>query len=472
MIIEFDNILARADMERDKNAYEDVRRLTKVMAPGARYMKSYYEYKKSKGKKGWNGLVNILSPKGIFPTGLLPMVLNNLWEQAKIVPTLVDKRQNPGFNPEDITVKLRGYQETTLKKSLYNSFNNLWWPRGIIQLATGGGKTEVAIAIYQTNMVPSLFLVHSRTLGYQTVERFEHYLNQPIGIYFDGNKNLVDNGINVASIQTVLRNENTGECDFLLRNTRQVFFDECHLMAAKVAAGNQFIKISDRMENAFFRWGLTATPFKRDQYSNQLLAGSTGDVLHSETSKDLIDAGYLVPADIEIVEAPKVHKCPAKWPACYDSGIVLNRGRTMLTIDKIEELPKPCFVLCKQIAHATILEHEANRRGIKCAMLQGIDDQNERQRIINEVKKGNLEAVICTTIFDEGFDFPALKSIILAGGGKSEVKAIQRIGRGLRKASGKSKIVVVDFNDTTSRILRKHSEERHRIWKEQGFNFL
>ena len=57
----------------------------------------------------------------------------------------------------------------------------------------------------------------------------------------------------------------------------------------------------------------------------------------------------------------------------------------------------------------------------------------------------------------------------MAGGGKSTVAQLQRIGRGLRIATSKYEILVIDFNDTSGAIMKRHSAARRKVWKDEGF---
>jgi superfamily II DNA or RNA helicase len=86
------------------------------------------------------------------------------------------------------------------------------------------------------------------------------------------------------------------------------------------------------------------------------------------------------------------------------------------------------------------------------------------------LQAGKEKAIITTTIYDDGVDLPDLRTLILAGGGKSTVANLQRIGRGLRKAAGKHEVLVIDFNDKTGAILKRHSTARKKVWKDEGFN--
>jgi superfamily II DNA or RNA helicase len=472
MKIEFDNVTSKVTVENkaDKEAFDAIKTSMGVMAPGAEYTKAFRLYKKTKGKHGWNGKVNVLTAAGNFPTGLLPEVMGRLWGTYKLLPTLIDNRPTlkpirVGNSPQPL--EMRPYQEEALQACATSRFQSLPWYRGIIEVATGGGKTEIAIELFRRNPRPTIFLVHRKTLARQTAERFERYFKTPVGRMFDGVFQPDFQGITVATIQTICTHIERSETQHILEGAEQVFYDEAHLIAAKMETGNQFIKVSNSLKKAHFRWGLTATPFLRDTYSNLLLEGVCGSVLYAETSKDLIDKGYLTPARIFVDKAIYVPKCPKPWPECYDTGIVLNKGRNEQIRDWFMSVPKPCFVLTMQVAHAKILLRQMN--GMSVAYLDGKSTNEERYQVMKDLASGALEGVICTTIFDEGVDVPELQSVILAGGGKSTIKTIQRVGRALRLSDKKTEATIVDFMDTSCHHLKKHSEARIKTYEKRGF---
>jgi superfamily II DNA or RNA helicase len=73
------------------------------------------------------------------------------------------------------------------------------------------------------------------------------------------------------------------------------------------------------------------------------------------------------------------------------------------------------------------------------------------------------------TIFDEGIDVKPLNSLILAGGGKSQTRALQRVGRVIRNytypdGTKKEDAFVYDFHDH-QRYLTQHSLARRKIYR-------
>ena len=80
------------------------------------------------------------------------------------------------------------------------------------------------------------------------------------------------------------------------------------------------------------------------------------------------------------------------------------------------------------------------------------------------MKEGKHRCVIASSIFDEGVDVRPLSALILAGAGKSQTRALQRIGRVIRAYEGKKDAIVIDFFDD-SKYLRKHSQARRKIYR-------
>ena len=60
--------------------------------------------------------------------------------------------------------------------------------------------------------------------------------------------------------------------------------------------------------------------------------------------------------------------------------------------------------------------------------------------------------------------------IIFASGGKSFVRTIQSIGRGLRLHDNKDKLVIIDIVDNLKYGIR-HAEKRQEIYKQEKINY-
>ena len=481
MLIEFDNTLALVKPENtaEADAFSAVRKDGRVMAPSAKYMYHHKLWLRTKGKKGWDGKTSIISKahkvngSSHFPTGMLPTVYQALLQRR--IPArdirFNDLRAHPTTSrSRKHNLTLRGYQQDAFDIAIGNQFNGMAWPMGVFKIATGGGKTELACALYQGLKVTTVFVVHRKHLIKQTRDRFKFY-GVPTGQIGNGVFAPDEEGITVATIQTIhniLKGGDPGKIATFIR-AEQVFFDEAHLCAASLDKGNQFIMLSRQFRHAFHRWGLTASPFLKDQYSNQLLMGATGDILYTISNDQLIKAGYLTKPKIIIIKCPPV-KGPQSYPEVYDSAIVLNRWRNLKIIDELLKASTPAIIMCNRISHANIIASIAKHKGIFLPVVQGSTSSADRAEVINNLQSGKTKHIIATTVFDEGMDLPELRTIILAGGGKSKVAMLQRIGRGLRIAKGKHAFKLIDFKDTSGRIMKSHSKQRKDTWVKEGFN--
>ena len=376
-----------------------------------------------------------------------------------------DLRQVPQIQYQASSVPLRDYQQAALRGAIRNHSAGTWWPRGILHIPTGGGKTEIAVAIVQTVPAATAFLVNQVSLIDQTVNRFKQYGFNP-GV-LAGQKIYAGHPM-IMMVQTVGRN--IEKYQHLLDTIQQVIVDEAHLvLSGNSADGSQGVKIMNAMPNAFFRWGLSATPLDRDEFSGLMLRSCVGEIVAHVPVGELIADGFLVTPKIHMIPFLHSKTLPDKWPDCYVAGIVMNPARNKLLIDAAVKAKPPILVLCIRVAHAQMLARSLTAAGLKTSLLSEESSADDRGFAIQELRAGRLDAIVATTIFDQGVDIPELRTLILAGGGKAKARAIQRLGRSLRPAAGKNEALIIDVFDRVHTILRRHSNQRAKAWQEQGF---
>jgi len=466
----------------------------KVDAPGAKFLWAYKSGQWDGKVALWNDYEDPITQQHtgvIIRTGLVPKLTTLLNKGGIPWKAGIDHRKLPiNYKLSTTNVPLRKYQFNAVRAAFRNRVEPFgWWPQGVLSLACGAGKTECAVAMYEMNPVSTIFLVHTKDLMIQAQERFEKY-GHMVGLVGDGNFE-PDQRLTVSTMQTIysiLQDEDTDRYKKLMswiNNTEQMFMDECHLLAANVEKGNQFVQIAD-MIPAKFRWGLTATPFMRSQYDNLLLESVTGSAIYRITTKDLVDLGYLTPPKVIIKKVPgkmvvtfdwkkaKSNKAKAAyWREVEEKGIKFNEPRTKLIIDEIVKGPFPVLILVKTREQAEfICKMYMNTTNLPLPFLSGKNSSSVRKIGIQSLRDGAVRALITTTIFDQGIDIPELRKVILGSGGKSEVKAVQRIGRSLRPAEDKTEAVIIDFDDKHHSMLEKHSKARISTYKEQEFKVI
>jgi len=127
------------------------------------------------------------------------------------------------------------------------------------------------------------------------------------------------------------------------------------------------------------------------------------------------------------------------------------------------------LVLFNSLKHGKIL-YELFQGNMSCALLDGSNDKDERDQVKNDLMNHKIDCVLASRIFDIGVDIPSLSGLVVGCGGKSTVKALQRVGRVIRKYKTKKHAVIVDFLDQTH-FLKEHSKIRCKIYKsEKGFD--
>lgn len=451
--------LVQPETDEEREIYNVIGEQFECFAPGYLYTRAYKLWKKSKGKIGWNGKVAMTAEDGV-PTGLVPRLLS-CFQAIDFHPTIDDRRAQHGpLQLQEVTVPLRDYQIEAKQAAVRNMLGNTWWPRGVIQLATGGGKTELAAGMIQELDVPTLFVVHRKDLLYQAQKRFRKYGMDP-GIVGEGKRDI--RPLTCATIQTIW-SMSKNESVRWLKEFEQVFFDEAHLIAADLKKGNQFVTVASWLENANMRWGLTATPFIKDEYSNLLLEAVTGQLLYEKRNIELIDEGWLSTPKVTMYRITDKLGVPKSWPDCYDEGVMLHKTRNAKIAELTQTMDPPVLVLVKNVAHGKTLE-----RMTGAPFVYGDTPTPKRIKLANDLVSGNIPCIIASTVWDEGIDLPQIRTLILAGGGKSLIKNLQRLGRGLRLCKGKKEVQVIDFFDQTASRLIDHSRKRKGLWLSEGF---
>lgn len=196
--------------------------------------------------------------------------------------------------------------------------------------------------------------------------------------------------------------------------------------------------------------GVTATPNRGDKLPLIHLF----DNYYQITSKFLIDSHYLVrPKFIDLSPvfdivygggkraAEKGHL--AKNCKDDDAGEIILNGLIDNFLENKEPgksiIFAPTHEFCKRIYNRLC---ELGRNPAYLA--SGIDDLTRRAELL-KFEKGNCEELINVDICTEGYDFPALRNLVDFDTNGTQGQWIQKVGRVLRTAPGKTSCTVIDF---------------------------
>jgi superfamily II DNA or RNA helicase len=411
------------------------------------------QYTDSYKSNKWDGRYRLFNQKNLkFPTGLLHRVTDildlNLY--SYIIKYLYPSITLHQYQWQLHNIDLRDYQLRAIETAFKEK-------RGILQMATGSGKTVLASGLIQRFGVATLFLVHTKDLLYQAYNVFSKVFQMKIGIIGDGNCEIAP--ITVATIQTlapkiadtdelfgdwnydieqeydeetieVIRSEKPTSIesfmvDNLIKTSKLIIIDESHHVPSRT-----FYKIIMKTPTPY-RFGLTATNFRDDGFEMKIESG-LGKTLVNISASELIEQGYLVKPHIKFIEVPpQSFPRNATYNTVYKGYIIDNsfRNDIIISIAKKEmENKRQIMILIKQIRHLNLL-HDLIPNSV---IMWGEMKVNERKQVLNDFRNKKFQILIATSLADEGLDLPILDCLILAGSGKSSTKALQRIGRVIR----------------------------------------
>jgi len=457
-----------------------------------------------KWKKDWDGNISAvcwnkqfchchIKKSGLhFQTGLLSKAANFL--RVNNVPfRRIDARsKTPKTDSYSMSeeFEFRDYQQDVINKVVGTKITQ-GIDRGIIKAATGSGKTSIAAGIVaQMGVSPTIMYVPSIDLLRQAKDELERFVKHnnlgiKVGMIGGGQKDIQD--INVMTIQTAVRSlggvwvkfddedkskDNTDiedvkeEVRDLIKRSKLMICDEVQHWAAETCQ-----IISDASSSCQYRYGMSATPY-RDQGDDILIEGCFGRTISNISASFLIKRGYLIKPTIYFIKINNMRGVrKSAYPNIYKQAIIENAYRNKSISDmatSFYQSGRKTLILVKQIKHGKLLEKLIP----ESVFIHGGTAKKKRAAHLDKMRRGEPQITIASVIFDEGIDVRPLDGLILAGGGKSPTRALQRIGRILRPYEGKKDAIAVDFMDNC-KYMQSHSKKRLSIYKtEEEFDIM
>ncbi len=429
-----------------QNIFNELTKILSYEIPGASFSKlpSFLKTKYLFAKGKTNGHY-------YFPTGLLHQVINYL-NTNNINFKTTDQRIKPiTKNPLNIISKeipkLREYQNKIVLKALKDF-------RGVIESATGTGKTRILIEIIHRLNLKTLVIVPSLSILEQTKNQLLKTFgkNKVGGIENTASKN---KQVIIANYQSLEKLE-----DKFWNSIDLLIIDEFHHSSA-----NTFQKLNKKFNHIFYRIGLTGTNFRNDG-TDLALQGVLSHVIYKYDAVTAINEGFLCkPKFYTINYAHNGFTTKNSWLSEYKCGIVENvdyNKNIAFIANKLITLQKPTLIFVDEIAHGKLLENLIP----KARFVNGTQKPEINNQLISDFNNERLNCLIGTSIIGEGVDTVRASHAIMAGVGKAKSEIIQKIGRVLRPHSNKNHAVIVDFIHNYRHFLYKHSLDRIEIYKQ------
>lgn len=442
--------------------------------PGARYLPSV--------KLGrWNGKVSYFQLGGSTYINLLPEIIPFLEELGYDLEledlrsyattfqftevsetTFADKTWPKGHPKEGQPVILRDYQVEIINTFLSN-------PQSISSVATGAGKTLVTAALSWScqNAGRTVVIVPNKSLVVQTEEDYRN-LGLDVGVYFGDRKEWgrTHTICTWQSLNALLKNTKNGigntTIGEFLEGVVCIMVDECH------AAKSDVLKtlLTGIMSHIPIRWGLTGT-IPKDLFASQALHVSIGPVVGKLTASELQDKGVLANCHVNIIQLQDYADFRD-----YQSELkhLLENSKRLDYIAKlISEVRKTgnTLVLVDRIAPGK----ELIDRLPDSVFVSGDTKLNVRKEEYDEVATSSNKVIVATyQVAAVGINMPRIFNLVIIEAGRSFVRTIQSIGRGLRKSHDKEHVEIWDIT-STAKFSKRHMLKRKEFYKEAQYPF-
>jgi DNA repair protein RadD len=342
------------------------------------------------------------------------------------------------FAPRAALRPLRPHQETALSALRHSLMTD--HRRVLLQLPTGAGKTVVAANIIRRALAKGkrvAFVVPALSLIDQTVAALEEEGIDCVGV-IQGIHPRTDNEqpVQVCSVQTLARRKRP-EVDL-------VIIDEAHEMHKEI-----FRWMADCPDIVFI--GLSATPWSRS------LGKYYDDLIIAATTKGLIEQGYLSRFTVFAPLQPDLSDVGTVAGDFHEGQLADAVDKPTIVGDVIETwlgrakgLPTLCYGVNR--AHAEHLHQRFLEVGIGSAYIDCFTERLERERIFQRFRAGEIQVICNVATLSVGLDLPMVSCIVDARPTKSEIRFVQTIGRGLRTAPRKDRLIVLDHSGNALRL--------------------
>ncbi|MDH3347241.1 MAG: DEAD/DEAH box helicase [Desulfobulbaceae bacterium] len=383
-----------------------------------------------------------------FPRGFGNQAVSLYRQECGEDPEIVDNRQLLPEISLSFQGELRPYQEDAVSVVSSRSF-------GVLEAATGSGKTIMALSVIAKRKQPTLIVVHSKELLYQWVERIEQFLGVTAGKIGDGKFDI--RPVSVAIVNTARKRLADLKGCF-----GQIIVDECHRVPATL-----FTDVVSAFES-YYMLGLSATAFCREDGMTKLIYLYMGDRLHSVDIKSLTHSGAVVRPTFIIKETSFVYEFAGDYSKMIKALVENEQRNNRISQDIADVVAKghagTILVVSDRVAHCQLLAEKLAAHNVETAVLTGKTSSRRRMEIVEEVRNGTIAVLISTLqLIGEGFDCPGLSTLVLATPIKFEGRLLQVVGRIMRPADGK-KAQVIDYQDVLVPLFRKSGMARMNVF--------
>jgi superfamily II DNA or RNA helicase len=387
--------------------------------------------------------------------------------------TFSDQTWPKGHPQAGEPIKFRDYQVEIINNFLSN-------PQAVQEIATGAGKTIMTAALSKSieQYGRSIVIVPNKSLVTQTEADYIN-LGLDVGVYFGDRKEFghTHTICTWQSLNIMLKNTKSGDADVsigeFIEDVVCIMVDEVHMAKADALK----TLLTGVFAHVPIRWGLTGTIPKED-YERVSIMCSLGPVVGKLSASELQEAGHLANCHVNIVQMiDHVEYRDYQSELKYLTTTTERLAHLARMIDAIKEGGNT-LILVDRIETGKILQAELSTlfsllKGNKpdVAFVSGSTKATDRKDEYDEIATSTNKIIIATYgVAAVGINIPRIFNLVLIEPGKSFVRVIQSIGRGIRKAEDKDFVQIWDIT-STCKFAKRHLTKRKQFYKEANYPF-
>jgi len=441
-------------------------------SPGSQFMRRQSRF------KGWDGRVRLfkLRTHTIY-RGLLTRLLEFAEQREYTVdnqvpvdePCVYGDDVQAWIAEQTLPFPVREYQADALRICLNAQ-------RGIIVSPTGSGKSYIIWLLTQALVVPqTLVIVPTIGLVTQMAGDFISYGCDPDAIHTiqGGCAKETSRPYVISTWQSIYDLPASYFDKF-----QMVVCDEVHLAKAKSLTG-----LMEKCIHAPYRFGFTGT-ITDTQAHRLILEGLFGDVSKVTTTTALVKREELAPLHVKMVvlEYPEQTRKNLRHTQYQDEVdfIVGDLARSEFIAQTVAKLKGNTLVLFTLIdkhgkyLYERIRELCPNKAVHFVTGSVGADGREEVRQTVENTEDTEQVIVASFGVFSTGVNLRRLHNLVFASAGKSKIRTLQSIGRGLRTHASKTKITIYDIVDDfrigkRENYAWKHAQLRAELYAQEKF---
>lgn len=428
----------------------------------------------------WDGKVPFFTLAGHTYINMLPDIIEYLYNQNFDIELHDTRTYNRVFDIDKVSedsyshitwpvghqlagqpIMLRDYQVDAIN----SYFDNL---QSINVLPTSSGKTIITAVLSDRvqKYGRSIVIVPNKSLVVQTEEDYKN-LKLDVGVYF-GDRKEYNKTHTICTWQSleVISKRSKNDPDYItlaefLDGVVAVIVDEVH--GAKAASLQKLL--NGEAAIIPIRWGMTGT-FPKEEFDRTLISMSIGPIVNTLNAKDLQDKGVLSNCDISVHQLQDYKEFP-NYPSEM-SYLTTDQDRLKFIskfLGQISKVDGNTLILVNNIPTGKLLQKYIP----DSVFISGVTKLTDRSAEYSEIATSDNRVLIATYgIAAVGINVPRLFNIVLFEAGKSSIRVLQSIGRGLRTAKDKNHVHIYDIC-SGCKYSKKHLTKRKSYYKEQQF---